>query len=72
LKTDLKTTEDLAARVPGDRILVSESGLQASRDLARLAGIGVRCFLIGEALMRQPDVAAATRALLALPETVRP
>ncbi len=72
LKTDLKTTEDLAAQVPGDRLLVSESGLQASGDLARLARIGVRCFLIGEALMRQPDVAAATRALLALPETVRP
>jgi indole-3-glycerol phosphate synthase len=72
LKIDLKTTEDLAARVPGDRVLVSESGLGTSRDLARMARNGVRCFLIGEALMRQSDVAAATRALLALPEPVRP
>lgn len=72
LKTDLTTTEELAAQVPRDRILVSESGLTTGGDLAKLAKIGVRCFLIGEALVRQADVAAATRALLALPEAVRP
>ncbi len=67
LKTDIATTEQLAAAVPADRLLVSESGLSAPADLARMARAGVRCFLIGEALMRQPDVAAATRSLLARP-----
>ncbi len=51
--------------VPTDRLLVSESGLGSPADLARMARAGARCFLIGEALMRQTDVAAATRALLA-------
>ena len=65
LKTDIATTEELARAVPGDRILVSESGLSRPEQLARMARAGARCFLIGEALMRQADVAAATRALLA-------
>ena len=64
LKTDIATTELLAALVPQDRCLVSESGLSTPADLARMAQAGVSCFLIGEALMRQPDVAAATKALL--------
>ena len=64
LKTDIATTEELAAGLPRDRLGVSESGLASPRDLARMAAAGVRCFLIGEALMRQPDVAAATRTLL--------
>ena len=64
LNTDIATTEALAARVPKDRRLVSESGLAAPADLARMRRAGVSCFLIGEALMRQKDVAAATAALL--------
>jgi indole-3-glycerol phosphate synthase len=65
LKTDLATTAELAALLPKDRMLVSESGISTAADLARLARSGARCFLIGEALLRQKDVAAATRALLA-------
>jgi indole-3-glycerol phosphate synthase len=65
LGVDLTTTERLAAQLPPGRILVSESGLGSPADLARMARAGARCFLIGEALMRQADVAAATRALLA-------
>jgi indole-3-glycerol phosphate synthase len=65
LKTDIATTEELARDVPSDRIIVSESGLSRPEQLARMARAGARCFLIGEALMRQADVTAATRALLA-------
>jgi indole-3-glycerol phosphate synthase len=65
LKTDLDVTATLAPHVPKGRILVSESGLNTPGDLARMARVGARSFLIGEALMRQHDVAAATRALLA-------
>ena len=67
LDVDLKTTEELAPDVPQDRTVVSESGLYTPDDLARMAAIPVRCFLIGEALMRQQDVADATRAMLASP-----
>jgi indole-3-glycerol phosphate synthase len=63
--TDIATTERLAARLPQDRVLVAESGLKSPADLARLARAGARRFLIGESLMREADVAAATRALLA-------
>ncbi len=65
LQVDLSTTESLARLVSKDRMLVSESGLGSPADLARMAHAGARCFLIGESLMRQGDVAAATRALLA-------
>jgi indole-3-glycerol phosphate synthase len=64
LAVDIATTEQLAARVPAGKMLVAESGLYTPDDLARMERAGARCFLIGESLMRQPDVAAATRALL--------
>jgi indole-3-glycerol phosphate synthase len=65
LEIDLATTERLAPMALGDRLLVSESGLYAPADLERMAEVGVRCFLVGEVLMREPVVEAATRALLA-------
>ena len=65
----LETTRDLARYVPADRIIVAESGLHRPEDLADLAVFGARCFLIGESLMRQADVAAATRAILSRPLT---
>ncbi|MGX9354423.1 indole-3-glycerol phosphate synthase TrpC [Roseobacteraceae bacterium S113] len=66
-ETTLDTTRILSQRVPGDRLLVSESGLYTPADLADMAGFGARTFLIGESLMRQDDVEAATRSLLADP-----
>lgn len=66
-ETSLTTTEELSKAVPKDRLLVSESGLFTPDDLARMAACGARTFLIGESLMRQDDVTAATRALLAKP-----
>jgi indole-3-glycerol phosphate synthase len=66
-ETSLATTERLAPLIPKDRMVVGESGLFAPADLARLAKVGVNAFLIGESLMRQQDVAAATRAILTKP-----
>ena len=63
----LDTTKRLSHLVDTNRHIVGESGLYTPDDLAMLAGYGVRTFLIGESLMRQHDVAAATRALLANP-----
>lgn len=64
-ETNLATTERLAPLVPPDRLLVSESGISTAADVARLQRAGARALLVGEGLMRQDDVAAATRALLA-------
>ena len=65
LQIDLATTEVLGPRViEAGRLLVAESGLYAPSDLARMERAGARCFLVGESLMRQDDVTAATRALL--------
>jgi len=64
-KTSLAVSEHLAPKIPRERIVVAESGLNTPADLARLARIGIATFLVGESLMRQADVTAATRALLA-------
>ncbi len=66
-ETTLETTKTLSKLVPADRTIVSESGLSTPDDLKDIAMYGARSFLIGESLMRQPDVAAATRTLLADP-----
>ena len=62
--TDLATTERLVPLAPERSLLVSESGIGSHGDLLRLAGSGIRAFLVGESLMRETDIAAATRALL--------
>ena len=63
-RTDLATTERLAPLAPEGTLLVAESGINSHADCLRLAKAGVRAFLVGESLMRQDDVEAATRALL--------
>lgn len=68
-ETTLDTSRRLSRMVPPDRMIVAESGLNTAEDLADLARYGARSFLIGESLMRQDDVAAATRRLLANPLT---
>jgi indole-3-glycerol phosphate synthase len=64
LKVDIATSERLAPRVPDDRVIVGESGLKSRNDLKRMAKVGIKRFLIGESLMRETGIAAATRALL--------
>jgi indole-3-glycerol phosphate synthase len=63
-ETTLQTTRDLAPRVPDDRIVVAESGIFTNAHVADLTAHGAAAFLVGESLMRQADVATATRALL--------
>jgi indole-3-glycerol phosphate synthase len=67
LEVDLSVTEELVKNIPPGRMLVSESGIHTPDDLARMARAGARCFLVGESLMKQDNVAAATRTLLAIP-----
>lgn len=68
LEIDLQTTESLASKVPAGRLLVAESGLDSHSDLKRMAEVGARCFLVGESLMREADVEAATQRLLGVNE----
>jgi indole-3-glycerol phosphate synthase len=64
-ETTLASCERLARLIPPGRVIIGESGIFSPDDLARLAAAGIATFLVGESLMRQNDVAAATRALLA-------
>ena len=70
-ETSLETTETLAPLVPEERLVVGESGLFTPGDLARMEACGVETFLIGESLMRQVDVEAATRAILTKPASMK-
>ena len=63
-KTDLAVSENLAKNIPNDRLLVSESGISSHSDLLRLSKSGINSFLVGESLMRQSDIYAATTTLL--------
>jgi indole-3-glycerol phosphate synthase len=64
LCTDLATAERLVPNVPADRIPVAESGLRDAADVRRMADVGARCILVGEHLLRQPDLTAAARAMV--------
>ncbi|MBO0334986.1 indole-3-glycerol phosphate synthase TrpC [Sneathiella sp. CAU 1612] len=64
LEVDIATTEELAGALPEGCVAVSESGLYSPADLTRMEKAGCGCFLVGESLMRQDDVAAAVRALM--------
>jgi indole-3-glycerol phosphate synthase len=64
LETDIETTIALARQVPPDRMLITESGIRTHDDVKRLAAVGAHCLLVGESLLRQDDIVAATHDLL--------
>ncbi len=64
LTVDLQTARDLGPRVPIDRLVVGESGIHTHDELVDLARYNMKCFLVGESLMKQPDVTRATKSLL--------
>lgn len=64
LQVDLKTSETLAPTIPKERIRICESGISTPDDIQRMKQAGIGCFLVGESLMRQQDVALATRSLM--------
>ncbi len=64
MRTTIETTIELAPLVSPDRMLVTESGIRDREDVKRLAAVGAHCLLVGESLLRQPDLVSATRALL--------
>ena len=66
-ETTLATSQRLAPKIPRDRVAVGESGIFSPADLAFLAEVGISTFLVGESLMRERDVEAATRALICHP-----
>jgi indole-3-glycerol phosphate synthase len=66
-QTDLEHTIRLRPRIPGDRVVVGESGIRTRADVERLQAAGVGAILVGESLMRQPDIGAAVDALLGNP-----
>jgi indole-3-glycerol phosphate synthase len=69
LKIDLQTAIDLAPQVPPDRFLIAESGIRDAGDVKRLVDAGLQCYLVGESLMRQDDVAQAVRDLIGAERT---
>ncbi len=71
LKTDLQTSVDLSRMVPKDRTIVGESGISSREDIARLRAAGIDRFLVGESLLRQPDVSQALEKLMPLPEACK-
>ena len=64
MQTDLQTTEELAPFVPPDHLLITESGIRNADDVHRLGHLGAQCLLVGESLLRQPDLERAVHALL--------
>jgi indole-3-glycerol phosphate synthase len=71
-KVSLETCEKLSQRVPKDRLVVAESGIDSHADIARLQKSGVHVFLVGESLMRQADIEKATKSLLTGAPAVQP
>ena len=67
-ETDLEHTVGICNSIPDDRLVIGESGIRTHADVRRLGEAGVKAVLVGESLMRQQDITAATRALLGQPE----